>query len=309
MSEWKKSMNGKIFADLHNHTKASDGDFTSGELVAAAKNLGIKVVGVTNHDTIAGLKSAVDAGKKYRVEVIPGVEVSVRFKQRDFTGTLHLLCYFSVGRLADETFVRSVQAVLSRGRGMDLMKTRVDEINRWFGPDGNVPKLSRPMTYEDISTLSRNASRRHFALALQQAFRISEPDEINTIIANDSPAYVPSGIDLETAMALVKEQDLLSVLAHPAAGSFPGKGHYKEVLPPIDIVERLLPDFMARGLHGLEVYYPGHVKAHEQLVASWAKTHGLLITGGSDCHDGKNRPLGVSGIDEFQFKQFKAALK
>ena len=96
----------KIFADLHNHTTASDGDYTQNQIVKQAKTLGIKAIGITDHDTLGGLKNAVAAGEKYGIEVICGVEVSIRFKRSYFTGTLHLLCYFSSDRLSDDQFVK-----------------------------------------------------------------------------------------------------------------------------------------------------------------------------------------------------------
>ncbi|MBU2631591.1 MAG: PHP domain-containing protein, partial [Proteobacteria bacterium] len=99
-----------------------------------------------------------------------------------------------------------------------------------------------------------------------------------------------------------------SVLAHPAAGSFPGKGHYKEVLPPLEIVEKILPEFIEAGINGLEVYYPGHIIEHQELMKSWAKKNHLLVTGGSDCHDGQERPFGVKGISESDYNLFKAAI-
>lgn len=299
----------RIFADLHNHTTASDGDLTPEELVAKAKSLGIKAIGVTNHDTVKGLKSAVDAGMKNDVDVVPGVEISIRFKEPHFVGTLHLLAYFRPERLDDEIFIKDMTGVLSRGRGDDLVRARVDEINRVFGPQGTMPALKRPLKFEDISALSANASRRHFALALQQSFGITNPAEINRIIGNDSPAYLPSGIDFDTAMDLAADQNLLSVLAHPAAGSFPGEGHYKEVLPPVETVETFFPKFLKKGLKGIEVYYPGHTVEHQELMLSWARRHDLLITGGSDTHDAVTRPPGKSGIDRETYEKFAAQLK
>jgi predicted metal-dependent phosphoesterase TrpH len=94
---------------------------------------------------------------------------------------------------------------------------------------------------------------------------------------------------------------LVRVFAHPAAGSYPGESLYREVLPDVEIVDRLMPEFLDEdllGLDGLEVYYPGHVEEHRQLIAAWAQKYGLIETGGSDCHDRVDRPLGVAGVDE-----------
>jgi 3',5'-nucleoside bisphosphate phosphatase len=302
-------MEQTIFADLHNHTTASDGDFTPDEIVRQAKTKGIKAIGITDHDTLNGLNDAVAAGKKYDIEVIPGVEVSIRFKRSYFTGTLHLLCYFSDSMLLNNIFVKEFNNILMHGRGEQLVRARINEINKFFSPllkKNNL--LKRNMEFKDIAALSSNATRRHFAMALKESFNITDTDTIKTIIGNESKAYLPSGIQLEKITDFIHENKILTVLAHPAAGSFPGKGHYKEVLPPVKIVEKIFPEFLKAGIHGLEVYYPGHTKKYKKLLKSWAVKHKLLITGGSDCHDGDIRPLGVDGICQSEFKIFKKAL-
>lgn len=301
-------MTNKIFADLHNHTTASDGDFNSAKLLEKAKSLGIKAVGITDHDTLAGLKTAVDVRKKMNAEVISGVEVSIRFKRPYFTGTLHLLCYFSLQRLADIAFVSAFDAVLKQGRGKKLVKSRIRKINAVFGPGGKTPLLKRDMEYPDIERLSSNASRRHFAICLNESFGIRDRQTINRIIGNTSPSYLPSGVALEKVKSFIKSYPVLAVLAHPAAGSFEGPGHYKEVLPPLEIVEKILPEFMDAGLKGVEVYYPGHMEKHIRILKGWAKKFDLIVTGGSDCHDGRDRPFGVQGISQIEYDIFKETL-
>ena len=219
-----------------------------------------------------------------------------------------MLCYFSDNRLSDNKFLKKFKEILAQGRGESLVRARVDEINKFFGPKGKKPVLKRNMAFEDIEKLSRNASRRHFAIALQESFDLADKDTINAIIGNDSPAYLPSGIELNAVIKFIREHRLFAVLAHPAAGSFPGEGHYKEVLPPLEIVEKILPEFIDAGIKGLEVYYPGHIETHQNLMKTWAQTYNLLMTGGSDCHDKIGRPLGIKGINETEFKIFKAAL-
>jgi 3',5'-nucleoside bisphosphate phosphatase len=204
--------------------------------------------------------------------------------------TLHLLCYFLRDRLSDQRFVDDFETLLSNGRGETLIKARIARINQVFGPDCTTPLLKRPLEFADIAAYSTNASRRHFALALSQRLGIEDKKTIHQIIGNASPAYLQSGIALDAVADFIKKQHLLAVLAHPAAGSFPGKGHYKEVLPPLDTVEKMLPEFLAAGIQGIEVFYPGHTKEHRAVLLSWAKTRKLLVTGGSDCHDDTERP-------------------
>jgi predicted metal-dependent phosphoesterase TrpH len=302
-------MTRAVFADLHNHTKASDGDFIPEQLVARAKELGLGAVAITDHDTLKGIEPGLSAGIQAGIQVIPGVEVSVRFRRPFFTGTLHLLCYFPENRLSDPGFVKAFESVLSKGRGESLVRARIARINEEFGPMGKTPLLARCLVFQDIAEFSSNASRRHFALALSEKLGITDKEIIHQIIGNDSPAYLPSGIALEDVARFMEKQPLLAVLAHAAAGSFPGKGHYREVLPPVETVKTLLPEFLAAGIQGLEVFYPGHTRDHQDLLLSWAEQHDLLVTGGSDCHDALERPLGVAGITESDFRRFEAALK
>jgi len=301
-------MKRKIIADLHNHTTMSDGEFTPAGLVEKARSLGLKAIAVTDHDTLKGLKTAVKVGEKLGIEVIPGVEVSICFKKPFFTGTLHLLCYFSSDKFQNEEFMAAMNLVLARGRGEGLVLARIHELNRYFGPKGLTPLLPRAMEFEDIEKLSPNATRRHFALALEEIFGIKDKGMIPAIIGNESPAYLPSGTNLEDVREIIRGKGVLFVLAHPAAGSFPGPGHYKEVLPPLDIVLQILPEFLETGIHGLEVYYPGHTKAHQEFLKKLAKEHHLLITGGSDCHSDKDRPAGAEGLTESEYRIFRAAL-
>lgn len=60
--------------DLHVHTLASDGSDTPVDVVRMAAELGLRAVAVTDHDTFAGLPEAIEAGARYGVEVVPGVE-------------------------------------------------------------------------------------------------------------------------------------------------------------------------------------------------------------------------------------------
>ena len=299
----------KIAADLHNHSTASDGEYTPAELVAKAKQLGMKAVALTDHDTIAGLDEAIQAGEKYGIKVIPGVEVSLAFKRPYFVGTLHLLLYFQNSLLNNTEFNNLLNKILRLGRGPVLVSARVKEINAVFGPEGNQPLLTKPLTDEELNEYSTNVTRRHFALALKEKHGIEDRNQVSQIIGNDSPAYIPSGINMNLLPPLLQQFPLFRVFAHPAAGSFPGQGHYKEVLPPIETIEKLWPEFLELGLNGIEVYYPGHTQEHRELLLKWAERYQLTITGGSDCHDTTQRPLGVDGLTEEEFEVFWGKIK
>ena len=78
-------------ADLHCHTKMSDGSVTIEELVILAKNKGITTISVTDHDTFAGSTRAKVFAKRHGVTVIPGIEISAFDYDRN--QKVHILCY------------------------------------------------------------------------------------------------------------------------------------------------------------------------------------------------------------------------
>ncbi|MEN8207618.1 MAG: PHP domain-containing protein [Candidatus Fermentibacteria bacterium] len=284
-----------IAADLHIHTTCSDGEYSPSEIVRAAKDLGFNTIAVTDHDTVSGISETLSAGRDEGIDVIPGIEITVKFRREYFTGSLHVLVYFSEDLFQDRDFITELDGIVSKGRGPALVKERVRCINEEFGPAGKTPLLTQNLTVKEISSYAKNVSRRHFAKALSERHGLSK-DKISQLIGNDSPAYVPSGVDMKLLKNIFRKYPVIPVLAHPAAGSFPGKGHYKEVLPPLATVERILPEFLDLGVKGLEVFYPGHTQEHVEYLLDVAGKHGLVITGGSDCHDDTQRPLLKPGM-------------
>ncbi len=300
-------MTTNFVADLHNHTTASDGEYTPTKLIQQAKQLNLSAIGVTDHDTLQGLDEALVAGQENNIQVIPGVEVSLRFRRPNFVGTLHYLLYIPPTLINDQAFRDMASSIFGQGRGSGLIQARVTAINEEFGPHGKTPMLKRELTTTEIESLAPNITRRHFALALKENHGLNK-EEINRLIGNDSRAYVPSGIDPGQLTPLLHQYpQLLRVFAHPAAGSYPGESLYNEVLPPIEVVDSLMPEFLddnILGLDGLEVYYPGHAPEHRELMAAWARKYNLIMMGGSDCHDRVERPLGVAGLPQKDFDIF-----
>lgn len=297
------------FADLHNHTTASDGALTPTELVAYAEDLGIHVLGITDHDTITGLHEALVASETYNVDILTGVEITVRFSEPFFKGSLHLLAYFDTGLLENPRFNRETDTALSMGRGESLTRIRIEAINEWFAPEGHTPLLLRHLTEKDVYAHGDRISRRHFALALD-SMGVKDRQIINEIIGNDSPAYVPSGSPISDLRSYLGNWPFALILAHPAAGSYPGENLYREVLPPFETVDKLMPVFMEAGISGLEIEYPGHTQEWKERLRYYANQLNLpLVTGGSDCHDRDTRPLGLAGVGVEEVESIRRFLR
>ncbi len=76
--------------DLHTHSTMSDGTFTPRELAFFAKAKGLSAIAITDHDTTAGVKECIEAGKLVGLKVVPGIEISCEYSDVE----IHILGYF-----------------------------------------------------------------------------------------------------------------------------------------------------------------------------------------------------------------------
>ena len=127
--------------DLHAHTTASDGSFSPRQLVRHARDLGLRAVAITDHDTFGGWDEALEAGEEMRVEVVPGIELSVSGGGEKF----HLLGYYferasalgaALGQLQAERARRNEVIIENLNQmGHPVTMARVREI---AGPDAQI---------------------------------------------------------------------------------------------------------------------------------------------------------------------------
>ena len=69
-------MAGPLAFDLQSHSTRSDGALEPAEVVAAAADSGVELLALSDHDTLAGISEAIDAGKAHGVHVVPAIEIS-----------------------------------------------------------------------------------------------------------------------------------------------------------------------------------------------------------------------------------------
>ncbi|MDV3429586.1 MAG: PHP domain-containing protein [Bacillota bacterium] len=96
--------------DFHIHSNASDGDLSPREIIIEAKQRGVDIISISDHNTTAGIKEAAEAGSQYGVSVVPAVEVSARYKNEK----VHILGYFKNSKYNDGTFQEVLNLIKSR---------------------------------------------------------------------------------------------------------------------------------------------------------------------------------------------------
>jgi 3',5'-nucleoside bisphosphate phosphatase len=256
--------------DLHAHTVASGGGDRPAELVAAAAAAGVGVLAVTDHDTVAAVAEAAEAGARLGVEVLAGCELTAEAGGR----VVHVLLYGG-GLLAPDLS----DGVEAARRGRQERNLAIGERLRRLTGVG----------YEQAEAVAGASavSRAHFARALVAAGAVADvAGAFDRYLSSGRPAYVPApSVPIGDAVALAGKAGGVAVLAHP--------GRLAE-----GERDRVLGEALEAGVDGVEVWHPQHDAELRERLRRLVERRGLLATGGSDYH-GVHKP-GVrigSGVD------------
>ena len=245
--------------DLHSHSTASDGTFTPTDLVRHARDLGLKAIALTDHDTTNGLAEAMEAGKRFGVEVIPGCELSLVFE----TGFMHLLGLWVP---VDAPLLNGVLKDLREKRGTRNLRV-IQKLNEQ-GID---------ITYKEVLDLAGDATvgRPHFARILMQKGVVSSITEAFALyLGTKGSAYIPKDkLTPEQAFDILKKEQATIVLAHPYSLELSGEAE-------VQAIQRL-----ARlGMDGLEAYYSLHSPVQTKKYLDLCARFDLLPSSASDFH-------------------------
>ncbi|WP_410768165.1 PHP domain-containing protein [Fontibacillus sp. BL9] len=246
--------------DLHTHTRASDGMNPPAENVRLAKEKGLTGLAITDHDTVAGVREAIEKGEKLGVLVIPGVEISTRAAGKD----IHVLGYFLDTR--DSKLLERLASLReTRDARNGQIIRKLQELGISITLDEVIEGLGRPLRNDE------SLGRPHIADTLvRKGYAKDLRDAFDRYLGEGKPGYASlPRIAPEEAMDWIREAGGAAVLAHP--------GLYGDDDLVVDILERGRPA-------GVEVYHSDHGPEDEGRYAALAKRYGLIPTGGSDYH-------------------------
>ena len=246
--------------DLHVHTTASDGTFTPTEAVKLAAETGLRAMAVTDHDNMRGCAEAVRAGEACGVEIVPGIEISTKFRQ-----SVHILGVDPNASAMKETMDWVVQDRDDRNKKMaelmaaDGLPVSYEQMHERFGP-----VIGRP----------------HFArLLVELGLAQSVAEAFDKYVEKGRKYYVPRTIlPIERSVEIIRESGGVPVLAHPFQYHLDDAG-----------LRELIEHCMDSGLMGMECRYSGYNENRVAYLLKLAEEYGLLTTGGSDFH-GSNKP-------------------
>ena len=249
--------------DLHTHSTASDGTFTPAELAVEAHRAGLSLFALTDHDTVAGVAEALQAGSTLGIRVLPGIEISVEWQP----GELHLL-----------------------GLGIDITNKTLCDLMQYAQEKRHqrnrkiIEKFDKAGIVIDEEKLAQVAGgavigRPHFAKYLVQEKKAkSIQDAFLKYLAKGRPFYIEQEcLPLTEAIEAIKAARGVPVLAHPMS-LYLSWGKLPETIA----------QFKEQGLVGLEAWHSGARYGECIRLQALAEELNLIVTAGSDFH-GANR--------------------
>lgn len=246
--------------DLHSHSTASDGLLSPRELVMRAKQFGVDVLALTDHDTVAGLPEARNAADEIGITLLDGVEISATWNRR----TVHI-----VGLGIDPA-----NAVLLAGLSQLQTKRRdrAEEMGRRLEKAGFANALAGAQRYGD----GQNVTRTHFARYLVECGAAATVGDVfRSFLRAGKPGYVKTEwAELSDTVAWIHGAGGRAVIAHPGRYDFTGA-----------MLRAFLSDFVACRGDGIEVVYSGCSPDMLRNNASYARKFHLRASVGSDFHD------------------------
>ena len=243
-------------ADFHTHSTASDGALTPTQLVDLAASRSVRILALTDHDSVEGVAEAQRAAASHPgFTLIPGVEMGT-----DIPGAeVHILGYF----LDHEN--RELLVALQRLRDARRRRgQRMVEKLRAMGYD---------ISWEHVQKLAGEGAvgRPHVAEALlEKGYIANVTQAFNGLIGRNDPAYAErQKMTPKEAVEIIVRLGGVAVLGHPG---------------DLNDLDDLLIELKAAGLTGMEVYYQDYDEPTIQRLRETARRHDLFPLGGSDYH-------------------------
>lgn len=277
-----------VVIDLHTHSSFSDGSDTPTQLAQKAHDLGISALALTDHDTTASHGEMARACASLGLELISGLEISLRdssFPKRHPDGatgprSVHVLAYF-VPLDASHPLQQKL-ATLRRDREVRNLAL-VKLLNE---------KGFETLTLEYLTAMAGNEDsigRPHFARAMFELHPeiVGERTEEawNRVfidwLGTDGMAYIPkTSMPVEEFVDAARGSSTVFSIAHPLVNYVDGSS--------MSAIESTMPRVMAslreRGFAGIEAYYGGTNEATRALMVKLTRDAGMIPTGGSDYH-------------------------
>jgi hypothetical protein len=287
-----------MIIDLHIHSKASDGKLTVKEIFKEAKNRNISFMAITDHDSISCQTQAIATAKKEGIRYITGVELNVTFTHPKYNeGKSVSLDFLGYKFDAADKTLESKLETMAKYREERAAKI-LDNLNTEFKKE-NIPALTKDDLRQIEESVDGVLGRPHIADYLVKKGIVKTRQEAfdKYLVKCDVPKYP---LYLEEASKLVRSAGGKLVLAHPNDPHGTSLvALTKSLVEQTDIIqEKMLPY-----IDGVECWHSRNTPETTNHYVAFAKEHGLIMTGGTDCHQ-KPIIMGTVHVPDWVADQF-----
>jgi predicted metal-dependent phosphoesterase TrpH len=282
--------------DLHIHTKTySDGNLSMEDVFQEAKRRDIDFMSITDHDNIDGQKDACSLAAKLGIRYMTGVEMNVTFQHKNKTASLDFLGYDYDA--SNKELIEKLK--LLRAHREKRAAQILEKLNAAFDKEG-LPRFNDDDIRKIRESVDGAFGRPHIANYLVQKGIVRDKQQAfdRYLVRLDVPKFP---LSLEEASQLIRNAGGILVHAHP---SDPGGTSLAEITSNLNEQTRIISQYMLNYIDGIECWYTRSNEATTAHFVNFAKRNGLIMTGGSDCHQ-KPVVLGSVYIPDWVSDQFK----
>ncbi|HEU4775576.1 MAG TPA: 3',5'-nucleoside bisphosphate phosphatase [Telluria sp.] len=246
--------------DLHCHSNVSDGVLSPAAVATYAREAGVDVWALTDHDEVGGTARARAAATAVGMRFVPGVEISITWANQ----TVHI-----VGLQIDENNAALVNGLAATRSGRDA---RGREMAAQLAEAGIPGAYEGALKYVDNPDLM---SRTHFARYLVECGACANiPEVFRKYLTEGKPGYVPHRwASLQDAVSWIRGAGGIAVIAHPGRYKFGVVGE-----------GALFDEFKQLGGAAIEVVTGSHTPDQYAVYAEQARRYGFLASRGTDFH-------------------------
>ena len=283
--------------DLHIHTRTgSDGNLSVEEVFREAKKRNIDLMSITDHDSIVCQEKAVTLAKEYGIIYLTGVELNVTFQYPDSKSvSLDFLGYRY--DIANQELINKLE--LMREHREARARQILEKLNIEFDRE-NIARFTEEDIREMQDSVDGAFGRPHIADYLVGRGIVSNRQEAfdRYLVRCDVPKYP---LSLAEASGLIRNAGGVLVHAHPSDPNGTSLVSITgDLAEQTDIIEKCMLEY----IDGIECWHSRHDAGTTAHHVEFARKHGLLMTGGSDCHQ-KPIIMGTLDIPDWVAEQFR----
>jgi predicted metal-dependent phosphoesterase TrpH len=288
-----------MIIDLHIHSKScSDGNLTVEELVEEAKIRNIGLMSITDHDSISCQEKAMALARKNGIRYVYGVELNVTFSHPRYHKGKPISLDF-LGYQFDVKNRELKNKVQQIGKYREERAAKIlDKINAEFEKEG-IEKLTRNNLREIRESVDGVLGRPHIAnyLVRKGIVRTKQEAFDKYLVKCNVPKYP---LYVGEASRLVRDAGGIIVLAHP---NDPHGTSLVSLTKSLHEQTEIIEESILGYIDGVECWHSRNDVLTTNHYVKFAKKHGLIMTGGSDCHQ-KPILMGTVKVPEYVAEQF-----